>query len=215
MIHNTYYCHEDLNRLPPYEIKVINFGISGSGSTFIYQLLTDLYSSGVVKTHDFYKPQSRTKVKVIATIRDFRDCLVSLHRRWFPEATEVNDAIVRESGQKILGEIRSLRQYLLYHNCQILRYEEFIPDPNVIFDTIEQLFDIRLSIAERTKMAASHSIEANRKIADVMSSFSQCEDKSQIHGNHIHGGKSVWEKFVANKELVNEMFGTALKEFYP
>jgi len=211
MIRNTYYPPRQLKQLIPDDIKVINFGLSSSGSTFIYQILCDLYREGVIKTHSFYS--SPRKVKVIATMRDFRDCVVSWHRRWFPETTALSDEAIKETGKKILSEIESLRKYLVGHNCRLLRYEEFTTNPDVAFDAIEDLFDIRLPPSERTKMAEKHSIEANRKIAEVMSSFSQYDEESQIHGNHIHEGESVWEQFVPNQDLINNIFGEALKEF--
>src|SRR5437879_12535868 len=72
MLTNGFY--KSLEGVDEVEIEFICYGIPRSGSTLVYQLISGVYSQGVVKTHRYCSQ----RVKTTASYRDFRDVVVSL-----------------------------------------------------------------------------------------------------------------------------------------
>ncbi|MFQ5492390.1 MAG: hypothetical protein ACE5GE_16895, partial [Phycisphaerae bacterium] len=71
MIPSGFYTAND--HLQAEDVAVVVYGVPRSGTTFIWQLLNDLFpDGGVVKTHDWLDVAG--EVPVVATIRDWRDC---------------------------------------------------------------------------------------------------------------------------------------------
>ena len=208
---NDMYNKRHLQSLHPRGIRLISFGIRRSGSTFVYQSLCDLFQDGIIKTHLYYR--NDFKIKVLATIRDFRDCLTSLCRCYHPKLEQLSANILRKYERMIIPSIQALQRYQKYHECIILRYEDFISNTDLIFDAIEALTEIEISSDHRNNICQSHSMEQNKIIAAKMKNFHKFDPCNQIHGNHIHDGTSKWKQYVSDPNIMDHIFGSALKQF--
>jgi len=184
------------------DLRVISFGIPRSGSTFIYQVLCDLFAEGVAKTHGY---MDKKNVPVVMTYRDLRDCILSL---W----------LVRGGGTPIphkkinwiwLHEVKpsyeALRRYedersKTYGNATfaMLRYEEFTTRPMQIWAHINPAIVPMPSLegtGRQEAIVAAHSKEKNAEIAKQYKGFGQYDRESHIHGNHMAGGGiGAWQQ---------------------
>src|SRR5947209_11148019 len=193
MLANGFYKH--LDDVPQSELEVVCYGIPRSGSTLIYQLVSGIYAHGVAKTHR-YCPHP---VKTTVSFRDFRDVVVSLWRRSNP--TKVDRGMTGEDVQKFAGtcreRIEELDRYVERGGICALRYEEFAPNPALVFSALEKSFGVVVAPEKAAELIARYSIEKNAAIAQKLGSFKTVDPGSQIHGNHIFRGEiGGWRQFV-------------------
>ena len=81
-----------------------------------------------------------------------------------------------------------------------LRYEEFAPNPTLVFSALESAFGVVVAPERAARLIAESSIEKNAAIAQKLGNFKAIDPASQIHGNHIYRGEiGGWRKFVAGR----------------
>lgn len=194
MVPNGFY--KQLDDVRESDLEIVCYGIPRSGSTLVYQLVSGIYPEGVAKTHRYCSH----RVKTTVSFRDFRDVVVSLWRRSNPTALDrgMTGQEVEKFGGTCLSRIEELDRYFGRGGICPLRYEEFAPDPAVIFSALQKTFGISVTPEKAAKLIGDYSMEKNAAIARKLGSFKSIDPASQIHGNHIFRGEiGGWRQFVS------------------
>lgn len=215
MIPSGYYERSD--GIDAAEVRVVQFGVPRSGSTFVWQCLRDLCpDGGVVKTHDWLD----LDVPVVVTFRDWRDVMVS-HWRFH----EVGEAMSREAIYRHAGLCRRwswlLGQYCGMGNCLAFRYELlhrglYRDDWGSLVESIRSMAGALgipgVSDVRCREIAEAHSMERNRHNSPKRGQ--PYDPGTLLHPNHIHEGEiGGWRRFVRQDEhqLVNDLLGNLLE----
>lgn len=210
MIPSGFYTAKD--NLRAGDVAVVAYGVPRSGSTFIWQLLNDLFpDGGVVKTHDWLDVAA--DVPVVATIRDWRDCIVSHWRMGKPEDAQM-------SGQEVLDWVATCRRWVCiweyYHNLrhlQVIQYDMlvFYAMDHAVWPKIEAAIGTSVAPEQRRQLERAHSLERNREVAaTVAEGF---DPDTLIHRDHVHeGGTGAWSRFMSdgNARLMTALLGREL-----
>jgi hypothetical protein len=195
MLTNGFY--KRLDDVRESELEVVCYGIPRSGSTLVYQLVSGIYPQGVAKTHR-YCPH---RVKTTVSFRDFRDVVVSLWRRSNPAG--LDQGMTNDDVEKFTAtcrqRIEELDRFFERGGICPLRYEEFAPNPALVFAALERAFGVAVARDKAAQLIAGSSIEKNTAIAQKLGNFKSIDPASQIHGNHIYRGEiGGWRQFVAD-----------------
>ncbi len=196
MVPNGFY--KQLDEVKQSDLEFVCYGIPRSGSTLVYQLISGIYPQGVAKTHR-YCPH---RVKTTVSFRDFRDVVVSLWRRSNPMKLEqgMTDDDVKKFTATCRQRIEELDRYFERGGICPLRYEEFAPNPALVFSALERAYGIIVAPEKAAALIAESSIEKNAAIAQKLASFKSIDPASQIHGNHIYRGEvGGWRQFVSGE----------------
>lgn len=171
-------------------------GIPRSGSTLVWQIMKTVFApERVIKTHpDAWMPDG---TNVVISIRDPRDVAASLLRvklsRDEKEKHDENDvfAILKRVGIYYTG----LRSVLIGPNV-LLKYEDFYQDYDIIYDALEEGFDIEIPEDFRKEMTTKFNMQKNKERADKLKSFSEIGEW-EIHGDHIgHIHPGYWNEYI-------------------
>jgi hypothetical protein len=150
--------------------------------------LCDVLGDGVVKTHDRYRFE---EVRTIATVRDFRDATVSDWRTTSPDHEIMSESDIREFAALMLIEVATFESYLGKGNVRVLRYEDLMQSPEMMFNGFE------VSAARASHILSAHSLDENRRVAERFRSFDEFDATTHIHGRHIHSGRcGMWRESV-------------------
>lgn len=212
MVPNGFY--KQLDDVNESDLEVVCYGIPRSGSTLIYQLVSGIFPEGVAKTHRYCSH----RVKTTVSFRDFRDVVVSLWRRSNPDAVDrkMTEQEVQKFGGTCRSRIEELDRYFERGGICPLRYEEFVPNPAVIFSAIEKTFGITVPAEKAAKLIDDYSMEKNAEIARKLGSFKSIDPASQIHGNHIFRGEiGGWRQFVsgASAQCLEDLLREPLRRY--
>jgi hypothetical protein len=194
MVPNGFY--KQLDDVNESDLEVVCYGVPRSGSTLVYQLVSAIYPAGVAKTHRYCSH----RVKTTVSFRDFRDVVVSLWRRSNPTARDrqMTEQEVEKFGATCRSRIEELDRYFDRGGICPLRYEDFAPNPALVFSALEQSFGIVVPSEKAASLIENFSIEKNAAIARKLGSFKSIDPSSQIHGNHIFRGEiGGWRQFVS------------------
>jgi hypothetical protein len=212
MLPNGFY--KQLDEVKESELEVVCYGIPRSGSTLVYQLISGIYPQGVAKTHR-YCPH---RVKTTVSFRDFRDVVVSLWRRSNP--TKLERGMTEDDVERFTATCRQriaeLDRYFERGGICPLRYEEFAPNPTLVFSALESAFGVVVTPERAARLIAESSIEKNAAIAQKLDSFKTIDPASQIHGNHIYRGEiGGWRQFVAGRvaERLEDLLREPLRHY--
>ena len=196
MLPNGFY--KALDGVNEADLEFICYGIPRSGSTLVYQLISEIYPEGVAKTHRYCSQ----RVKTVVSFRDFRDVVVSLWRRSNPanRGRQMSDADVDKFAALCQDRVKELDQYFGRGGICPLRYEDFVNNPAVIFAAIEKAFGITVSPKKVQELVNQYSLEKNREVSRRLGGFKDVDPATQIHGNHIHRGEvGAWRQFVKGR----------------
>jgi predicted O-linked N-acetylglucosamine transferase (SPINDLY family) len=206
--------------------KIIQWSPPRSGSTLVWQILDKLFEDPTYTENKWLKPNIVQKTHTldyskldnpnyffITTIRNPIDCMVSFMTVNREEFTKEN---IETNMKLYLNYFDVLKLVKKSKYSVILRYEQFYDDFTVIYDTIEKVFGIKITTAQREEMNSTFSRTQNKKIANTMKNFDSWEKNSFIHGDHINSSKiSYWKdkiplQFQAGLE---KAFAVALNTF--
>ncbi len=70
-------------------------------------------------------------------------------------------------------------------NVRVLRYESFVNNYDVIFDTLEEFMGLKVDQVTRENINAKFNRDGVRKIMAEKKNFAEWDDKTLIHGDHI------------------------------
>jgi len=189
-------------------IAVLSHGVQRSGSTWVWQILCDLYPPGaVLKTHNYLVlPDS---IRVVSTYRDARDCAVSHWR----QANPGRECMTLEEMFLYAGIYQHtfwvLSQYAERRSAALIRYEDAIVDPGIIFRTVHHHLGVEVSPERQSEVLAAHSLETNKRHQDAGTGA-----EINLIQNHIHEGEvGTWKRFVSDHGLLTELLEPQLKRW--
>jgi hypothetical protein len=176
-------------------------GIPRSGSTLIWQILQSVFpKSKVLKTHpDLWEADGSTVVSSIRSPHDVAASLLRVRLSRHREQRKIfhDDIITVIRRTKI--NFDNLKDILIGPHTPILKYEEFYNNHKIIYEMIEEYFNIKIPVKIQNRISGKFSIEKNKKRADVLESFNEV-DQYQIHGDHI--GQVVpgyWKSYIPKR----------------
>lgn len=196
-------------------MKIVQFGVPRSGSTLVYQILKKIIDCKVIKVHDYLPGDI-----VVCTFRDFRDSVISNWR--VVSNPDKNKKINREdifnNFKHIEKSIYSLNRYKSEKSNKILflRYEDFVCDYSLIYNSISKTFGVSLDDNRIEKISIECSFKKNKDISSKYNSFREWDKDSQIHGLHLYKGEiGTWKEFVkeSDESYINGLLYSYLKEW--
>ena len=219
-------------------MKIIQFGIPRSGTVIIWQILKDIFKNDqIIKTHIYDKGITKNQ-KIVATIRDFRDILISrfvIKQTGFLNINDMHPININERKNKSFNDFISLEniseqdiinicneilkdekymdEYLkLGDNILWLRYESYFNNFDYIFDKLEIFFDIKINSNLRNVIKVNRNIEKNKNISLKMKNFNEYDPNSFLYGNHINFPTPDWKNKLPIKyhSLANELLKSIL-----
>jgi len=192
--------------------------LEGSGSTYIWQVVSEFYKAGRVgRAHTFVKPSANKYV--FFSYRDPRDVLCSYAKRLFRQM-ELESGI-NKSFETLFVRFKRQEMIKNYLACSrnsqltIIKYEDYFKgNEEKLVKFISEKMKLAISNVQMGEILNKFSIENNKKRASKFESFGQWDKNTHIHGNHISSGGEigVWKKDFteANKLIVREGLGDLL-----
>jgi len=189
-----------------------------SGGTFVWQVLHK-----VIPVHNTGHSFIETNRPIIINYRDARDILTSYLRIHFGKYDENRNLIyeppTKEQIDSKLETIRSnfktLYQYRKFYgerkNILWLKYEDYIDDINILFNSIESFMGICIPPERRAEVKRETNKTVNKKIAnkvihwrtDARIEFDHYDASTRIHIHHIYDGDyKGWRNYIP-KEFHN------------
>lgn len=203
-------------------MQILHITPGRSGSTFITQILKQLYGEdNVLATHNYIDAGER---KVVLTVRDFRDVLVSwwrTHSNLLPEELENGRKMAPNEIVKFTKDISLTIGALnkaadVNPDALVLRYKEFYPNN---FDYLFAQFDAffgEISDEDKQAVRDKFSFDKNIERQKKYKYFVDHIDNEGIHGNHMYKGTIGGWKELVNPEdyqLVNDGLAAHLKRW--
>jgi hypothetical protein len=202
--------HTTTNGINPAGVRVVQFGIPRSGSTFVWQCLCDLLpDGGVIKTHDWLD----VDVPVVVTLRDFRDVIVSRWRLLGGCGVMTREEIYRECGMVRQPEWVSEQYIDGKRNPLVIPYCQLASDPMGTVAELAAFVGVGVSSQRCRQIAESHSLDTNRRLSPSTGDYDR---KTLLHPGHVHEGEvGGWKKFVGVEDwqLVNDLLGDLLEKW--
>jgi len=203
---------------PQYDPRgIIIVGWPASGSTFMYQVAMELGLNVHKKKHGKRKPGSLDFT--LFAFRDPRDVLCSHARRMNKETwdNEGPHAAIMKSLERFLKKRYpdALYESAAMQNVFMVRYEHYCQgNEGLLVDFLADNFLVPLTPERRDEVLQKTSLTSNIKRAQQFDTFSQHDEKTQIHGNHVsnEGRSGAWrETFTADTEVVvKEQLGSLI-----
>lgn len=161
---------------------ILQFSLPRSGSTLVYNVLRELYPRRrIEKCHTL--DRRNLESTIVATYRNPADIVASL---LLVSNSSVTDANIRE--QSILLNRQGIWDLLAIRNRSnmlLLRYEDFVDDFDVLFNNIENHFQIRIPPEKRKELSAKYDRKSVQAMTERYHDFSQYDPETQFHGRHI------------------------------
>lgn len=161
---------------------ILQFSLPRSGSTLVYNLLRELFPRRYIeKCHTL--DRRNLESTIVATYRNPVDIVASLV---LVKGDTFNDDLIREQAvllhQQGLWDLLSIRDR---PNLLLLRYEDFVDDFSVLFDSIESRFGIEIQSARRAVLTHQYSRESVQSQTRQHGDFSHYDRTTLFHGRHI------------------------------
>ena len=177
--------------------EIIQFGMTRSGSTLVYNILVDLFPEySIIKTHRYpSKLKTIFRLPVVCTYRDPLAVICSSIKAYKQKPSfEVINQHIKKLDDNGLNDFIKLENS--YKNKINLRYEKFFGDMNYIFDELQNFFQVEIKQDKRIELKNKFSIaKVKEKIRD-MKSFYEWDPKTQYHGRHISNTEGAVDNYL-------------------
>jgi hypothetical protein len=194
------------------DVRLVSAGVPRSGSTLVWQVACDIVGPHVPKTHTFLDMPG---IPVLLTVRDPRDCMASIWTKDSPTLEPTDEHTLR-----MVAEYRmwfAHAEFYAERGAAILRYEDFVRNTNIVFDAIDKLLSYSTPQFDRDRIAASHSIETNRRLAESLESSH--DPVTHIHPRHIgYVEPGAWTRVFSpfQQAMITRLLGGILQDWnYP
>ncbi len=195
--------HEHSKHIDPNAVSIISFGVMRSATTWVFQVLRDLFpEGGVIKTHSWLDlPDS---IPTVVTYRDFRDVVVSFWRTCNPVASPVrrmsHEEIIYVAGM-CRGWIVHLDHYMRRENTVAFRYEDIVTSNADVKWDLEELLEMNISDQWWKYCLERHTAGKNKLLQAFHDTPVLPKDMLALNrqppGGHIHDGTiGDWVNFV-------------------
>lgn len=194
---------------------IIQFSPPRSGSTLVYNILRDIFPNRYIEKRHSYG-YNDPKLPVVVTYRHPLDCIASSIQRY--GLTASNEVLEQQISEFERNGIWNVVEIKAAPNVLMLRYEDFVNNFDVVFDGIEEFFDIKIPHETRKVIGDRYNIKAVEKVIDKMGAFIEYDNLTHWHGKHIsaYKGKSFYYKeFFQDDQIVylKEVYKKFLLEF--
>ncbi len=197
-------------------MKVLVYSIGRCGGTLVEQIAGAHSDIEIRPSHTIVRNLLRRKM--IVPYRDFRSVLVS---HWRTSAGVSMEELGR--GRKmskeeishytnvIVDKVAVMEDNLRRNeHALVLKYEEFFNNFEFLFNEIGSYLNRPYNKIQRKELDEKLSINANRKLAEKISTFEQW-DRDGTNGNHVWTGEvNSWRSLVAAED--HKMFNSGLKD---
>ena len=194
---------------------IIQFSPPRTGSTLLWNTLRVCFPKReVIKCHElssFYKKYRQAPV--VASIRNPLDSISSAMLRYKQDATDeiVQDYILKYQNKR-MEDILSVKEM---KNATVLRYEDFAFNFSVMFNALEDLFEVKLDEALKSEVREKFDIQRVKSKSDKLGEFANMDAEDQIHGRHVSkysGASGYHEEFLSKKQI--EMIKHDLRDVF-
>ena len=179
-------------------MKIKEYSIPRSGSTFIYQILKELFED-VLLTHHYEEGIN------IIVYRNFLDSIMSHYRVIYEKPDDFIITEKEEIDEAINLDIEFMNQIFLFENeledKLILSYENdiFLPDGKNnyknIFNKFEEFFNIEIN--NKKEIIENTNFQKNKVRSFEYKNFDKYNLKTKIHGKHVVDGQiGSWKKHI-------------------
>jgi hypothetical protein len=198
-----------------------------TGSTLVWQFITEITGRKAKKLHHYAKNASKSGNVYFVTYRDPRDVMCSFARRQlagYVKKHGMEEALIFAFGS-LFEKHKRQNDLMKYRGdsantsrIHLLKYEHyFCGNEHELLTFILEKMDKSLDGKKKENLIKKYSIEENKKRSAEFSKFGQYDKKTFIHGNHISadGKVGVWKGVFSEKvrELVKKKLGQFLIDF--
>lgn len=187
---------------------IIQFSPIRTGSTLVYNILRELFPGKIIKKAHVYD-RLFSRLVIIATIRHPLDCIGSILR--INDQKPDTDAIQKAVQAFDASGVAEIVRMRTGPNFTVLKYEEFVHNPAVIFDAIERAFKIKIDDRTRKELAGKYDVDSLARTTAELGSFGNWDPVTKLHGNHISADRG---KPGAYNSLFSEEQTAELKAHY-
>lgn len=200
------------------EDKKILFSAGRTGSTFIYQIMKEIFPN-VEKLHKIEMKNYLDKdYDCVVTTRNVVDAYLSRLRTVYcgGDADLFLERIKDPSF--VISDIFSYREELVLvkkvideykGRVLVISYKSFNKNPDFVFNCFEKFFGIKIKKSKKLYISKKYCLEENLKIQNKLKDFKDEDKDSKIHGNHIWSEKEDY-----SKGLIDENQYNYLKNFF-
>lgn len=190
--------------------KVILFSAGRTGSTFIWQILKEIFPN-TEKAHqrEMIDQFFDKKYDCVITVRNVVDSYLSRLRTVFCNGDEKIFLEKIKDKCFLFSDIVGYRDELFYvknvfdnyeGRILILPYKKFYNNFDYVFERIEKFFDIKIAENEKKLIKNKCCLKNNIKIQKKLESFKEVDAETEIHGNHIWSSKDDYSRDLLSKE---------------
>lgn len=195
--------------------RLIIYGVPRSASTYVWQVMGDIFRAGVIRTHHCLSvPES---IPVVRTIRDWRDALVSYWRCHHRTSKEMAEEVIRQYVARFQEHIFTL-DYWTEHapDSPLVRYEDIVSKPEPLFEIAKQLGGPETEPGRRKQILDAHSAAVNRALSNNQQAL---DKRTLLQPRHVHEASlGLWRRFVSDSgaKLLTALLSPALTKWgYP
>lgn len=187
--------------------EVVVYSAPRTGSTLIWQCCKEIFSKVHKAHHDDVSKYLQMRLPCIITEREKVDAFISRERvlrfggyskKEFEEvindrlqhAIENNPQAINDDIEDYTLELDSVEYVKNFYTggLLILKYENFHENYNYIFTQLEKFFYINIPSDYKENIIKKTNKAYNIDIQSKMNNFSEIDQHSNIHGNHIQFG---------------------------
>lgn len=185
--------------------EIIQLSIPRTGSTLLFQVLSDLFpGTTIVKAHDWHP--SYDGKKIVSSYRDPRATAVS-YWRTNKDIKTPQKKMSRGDIKTYYKSVNSMATYFLSlrknQNMLFLKYEDFYKDFDFLFEKLESYFGCTFDEDLKSKISEQRSISSNKVLSEKLQTFKSFDKKNLLHGNHIYknGSSDSWRDFIKPNDV--------------
>jgi hypothetical protein len=176
----------------------------------------------VIKTH-MMRESFSNNVKIMIS-RDIRNSLVSMMRTMVYD-TDINSTLIKLVDFKKIQfkfdvQIEHLIKILMMkNNLHVIKYEEFINNHDLLYNKLEDIFDIKIDKEERNEISLKYSQTNVKKILSNLKgdNFKIYDETTHLHNNHIsnsddNSNDELYKTYLSEEliEYINLKYGAIL-----
>lgn len=185
--------------------KILLFSAGRTGSTFVYQVLKELFGDRVIKSHEYGMRNDYFDLRLDCVLTERNPVDSYLSRLRVVQSDGDNGHFLKNLSNKnyLYSEISNYKRELDYvkfvknNYCGrllSLDYEKFAFNFTYLLDSISSFFDIEISESKRKEVEMETNRDKNISRQKEFESFTQHDEETHIHGSHIFSQTPFYSK---------------------
>lgn len=193
--------------------KILLFSAGRTGSTFVYQVLKELFGDRVIKSHEHGMRNNYFSLGLDCVLTERNHVDSYLSRLRVIQSDGDNEHFLKNLSNKnyLYSEISNYKRELDYvrfvkNNYRgrllCLDYEKFAFNFSYLLDSFSSFFNIEISETKRREIEIETSRSKNILRQKEFKSFTQHDEETHIHGSHIFSQTNLYSmKLLGNREF--------------